>query len=92
MVIFIGTHPGFFSNQQLGTISERNLMLFILHGRSRQCCISFVIFHTLNGLRIILLDLWHNSQIPAKLPGWCGFVHPSGMVLYFMVANALAGE
>jgi succinate dehydrogenase / fumarate reductase cytochrome b subunit len=95
MVIFIGTHIlASFSNQQLGNDLGAQLNVIYTSWPFQAVLYFFVIFHTLNGLRIILLDLWPQFlkyQREATWVVWILFIPLYGMVLYFMVANALAG-
>jgi len=95
MVIFIGTHIlASFSNQQLGNDLGAQLNLIYTSTRFQAVLYFFVLFHTINGLRIILLDLWPQFlkyQREATWVQWALFIPLYGMVLYFMIVNSLAG-
>ena len=55
----------------------------------------FVIFHVLNGLRIIFLDFWPQFlkyQREATWVQWAILIPLYGMVLFFMFTGALAGS
>jgi succinate dehydrogenase / fumarate reductase cytochrome b subunit len=53
----------------------------------------FVIFHAINGLRIILMDLWPKLleyQREAIWLEWLIFVPVYGLILYIMIRNSLS--
>lgn len=54
----------------------------------------FVIFHALNGLRIILSDFWPKLlefQLEMIWIEWAIFIPVYGLALFVMIQNALAG-
>ena len=96
MVIFVGTHIlSSFSMQQLGsdlgtqlnTIYESWIFQIFLY--------FFVIFHALNGLRIIILDLWPKSlkyQREATWLQWIVLIPLYGMTVFIMIQRGLSGS
>ncbi len=55
----------------------------------------FVIFHALNGLRIIILDTWPQAleyQREATWLQWLVFIPLYGMTLFIMILRAVRGE
>lgn len=95
MVIFVGMHiVASFSNQQLGYDFFTQLNIIYTSWPFQAVLYFFVIFHVLNGLRIICLDLWPKFlvyQREAIWLQWALFVPIYGMAIYFMISNALAG-
>ena len=95
MVIFVCVHAlASFSNQQLGNDFMLQLNIIYESWPFQAFLFFFIIFHVLNGLRIILLDLWPKfltHQREAIWLQWVIFIPLYGMVLYFMISNALVG-
>jgi succinate dehydrogenase / fumarate reductase, cytochrome b subunit len=95
MVIFVGMHiVASFSSQQLGSDFFTQVNIIYTSWPFQAVLYFFVLFHTLNGLRIIILDLWPKSlvyQREAIWLQWVLFIPLYGMVIFFMVTNALAG-
>jgi len=95
MVLFIGAHIlASFSNQQLGNDFLTQVNIIYTSWPFQAVLYFFVIFHALNGLRIIFLDLWPKFlvyQREAIWLQWVLFIPLYGMAVYFMVSNALAG-
>ena len=94
MVIFVGMHIlASFSNQQLGSDLGVQINLIYTSWPFQAVLYFFVIFHVLNGLRIILLDLWPQFlkyQRETTWVQWAVLVPLYGMALYFMIVSALA--
>ena len=95
IVLFVGTHviAGFFM-QQIGsnwatavnTVYESMYFQFVV--------IFIVLFHAINGLRIIILDLWPKMleyQREATWLEWLIFVPLYGMTVAIMILNKLRG-
>lgn len=93
MIVFIGLHVlASFAYQQTGSnlgrlvddIYENNwFQIFIFF---------FVIFHTLNGLRIIILDTWPKLlqyQREITWLQWLIFLPVYGLALYFLIQRGL---
>ncbi len=95
MVIFIGSHVlASFSNQQLGNALGKKFNNFYESTAFQAVLYFFVLFHTINGLRVILLDLWPKFlkyQREATWVQWALFIPLYGMILYFMITKSLAG-
>jgi succinate dehydrogenase / fumarate reductase, cytochrome b subunit len=95
MVVFVGGHIlASFGSQQLGNDLAVQFNLIYTHWIFQAVLYFFVIFHTLNGLRIILLDFWPQFlkyQREATWVQWALIIPIYGMAIYFMVTNALAG-
>jgi len=95
MVIFVCVHAlASFSNQQLGNDFMLQLNIIYESWPFQAFLYFFIIFHVLNGLRIILLDLWPKFltyQREAIWLQWVIFIPLYGMILYFMISNALVG-
>jgi succinate dehydrogenase / fumarate reductase, cytochrome b subunit len=95
MVVFVGGHIlASFGSQQLGNDLAVQINLIYTNWIFQAVLYFFVIFHTLNGLRIILLDFWPQFlkyQREATWVQWALIIPIYGMAIYFMVTNALAG-
>jgi succinate dehydrogenase / fumarate reductase cytochrome b subunit len=95
IVLFVGTHViSSFFMQQIGsdwatainTVYESMYFQFVV--------IFVVLFHALNGLRIIVLDLWPKMleyQREATWLEWLVFVPLYGMTVVIMILNKLNG-
>jgi succinate dehydrogenase / fumarate reductase, cytochrome b subunit len=95
MVVFVGMHiVASFSNQQLGNDFLTEVNVIYTSWPFQAFLYFFIIFHILNGLRIILLDLWPKFlvyQREAIWLQWALFIPLYGMAVYFMVSSALTG-
>lgn len=95
MVIFVGMHIlASFSSQQLGSDLAVTLNLIYSNWVFQAVLYFFVLFHALNGMRIILLDFWPQFlkyQREATWLQWAVLLPLYGMVLFFMITSALAG-
>ena len=95
IVLFVGTHviASFFMQQfgsdwgtWINTVYESVYFQFVV--------IFVVLYHALNGLRIILLDLWPKMleyQREATWVQWLIFIPLYGMTVIFMIMNQLQG-
>ena len=95
MVVFVGLHvlASFFQHQlgsELGTV-----MNSIYESLYFQIFVYFVvIFHALNGLRIIILDIWPAAleyQREATWLQWLVFIPVYGLTIFLMVMRSLSG-
>jgi len=96
MVIFVGMHiASSFSMQQFGS-SVGTAINTIYEAWPFQAVLYFlVIFHALNGLRIILLDLWPQFlkyQKEATWLQWIVFIPVYGLTVFVMIMNGLSGK
>ena len=95
MVIFISIHviAGFFM-QQTGSDFAATINT-IYESIYFQVFIYFcVLYHSLNGLRIIVLDLWPQAleyQREATWLQWMIFIPLYGMTTFLMIRSALSG-
>ena len=96
MVVFIGLHvlAAFLTNQPYGT----HVGIFIdsiYENWIFQVFIFFcVLFHAINGLRIVILDLWPKlieHQREAIWLEWFVFVPIFGLAVYMIVQTGLGG-
>ncbi|MCC7130106.1 MAG: hypothetical protein IT297_06870 [Anaerolineae bacterium] len=95
IVLFVGLHViSSFFMQQLGsdfatainTVYESIYFQFVM--------IFIVLFHALNGLRVIILDLWPRLikyQREATWLQWLIFIPAYGMTVVVMILNQLQG-
>ena len=96
IVIFVGLHvlASFLSNQAWGT-SVGILINSIYEHWLFQIFIFFcVLFHAINGLRIVILDLWPKlieHQREAIWFEWLVFIPIYGLAVLIIVRSALAG-
>jgi succinate dehydrogenase / fumarate reductase cytochrome b subunit len=93
MIVFIGLHVlASFAYQQTGSSLGR-LVDDIFENNWFQIFIFFcVIFHTLNGLRIIILDTWPKLiqyQREITWLQWLIFLPIYGLALYFLIQRGL---
>jgi succinate dehydrogenase / fumarate reductase cytochrome b subunit len=96
MVVFVGLHvlAAFLTNQAFGT----HVGIFIdriYENWGFQIFIFFcVLFHAINGLRIVILDLWPKlieHQREAIWLEWFVFVPIFGLAVYMIVQSGLGG-
>ena len=95
IVLFVGTHViASFSMQQFGS-DWGTLINTVYESMYFQFVVIFaVLFHALNGLRIIILDLWPKMleyQREATWVQWLIFIPVYGMTVIFMIINQLQG-
>jgi succinate dehydrogenase / fumarate reductase cytochrome b subunit len=95
MVIFVGTHIlSSFSMQQFASDLGTTINTIYESWPFQAVLFFFVIFHALNGLRIILLDLspkFLKYQREATWLQWIVFIPIYGMTVFIMVMNGLSG-
>jgi succinate dehydrogenase cytochrome b subunit len=94
MVIFVGMHiVSSFSMQQFGSNLGTTINTIYESWPFQAGLYFFVIFHALNGLRIILLDLWPQFlkyQKEATWLQWIVFIPVYGLTVFIMVMNGLS--
>jgi len=95
MILFISTHVlASFFQHQLGSDLGTTINI-IYESIYFQVFIYFaVIFHTLNGLRIVLLDTWPallEYQREATWLQWLIFIPVYGLTIYLMISRAISG-
>ena len=95
MVIFVGMHIlSSFAMQQFASDLGTTLNTIYEFWPFQAVLFFFVIFHALNGLRIILLDLapkYLKYQREATWLQWIVFIPLYGMTVFVMIMNGLAG-
>ena len=96
IIAFVGTHviAGFFM-QQLGSNWATAVNIIYESMYFQFVVIFIVLFHAINGLRIIILDLWPRMleyQREATWLQWLIFVPVYGMTVAIMIINSLSGS
>jgi succinate dehydrogenase / fumarate reductase cytochrome b subunit len=96
IIAFVGTHviAGFFM-QQLGSGWATTVNIVYESMYFQFVVIFIVLFHAINGLRIIILDLWPRMleyQREATWLQWLIFVPVYGMTVAIMIINSLSGS
>lgn len=95
MVLFIGTHVlASFLNRELNSNLGVSINKVYEAWYVQAFLGFFIIFHVLNGLRIILLDIWPRYikyQREITWIEWMVFVPVYGLSLYVMIQHALGG-
>ncbi len=95
MILFIGTHvvASFFMQQVGGDVATA--INIVYESVYFQVFIYFVvIFHTLNGLRIIVLDTWPKMleyQREMTWLQWLIFIPIYGLTVFIMITKAIQG-
>ena len=96
MVIFVGMHiVSSFSMQQFGSDLGTTINTIYESWPFQAVLYFFVIFHALNGLRIILLDLWPKFlkyQKEATWLQWIVFIPVYGLTVFIMIMKGLSGK
>ena len=96
MLIFVGMHvASSFLMQQLGSDLGTALNTFYEAWQFQVILYFFVIFHALNGLRIILLDLrpqYLKFQRESTWLQWIIFIPLYGLTLFIMIMNGLSAK
>jgi len=96
MVLFVGLHvlASYMTNQAWGS----NIGIFIntiFENWIFQVFIFFfILFHVINGLRIVILDLWPKLiefQRQAIWLEWCVFLPIYGIALFVLIRSGLGG-
>lgn len=96
MVLFIGTHilSSFFM-QQTGSDLATSINIVYESVWFQVVFYFLVIFHALNGLRIILLDVWPKALEYQKEMTWLQwfiFIPLYGFIVFIMIQRALSGS
>ena len=96
IIAFVGTHviAGFFM-QQLGSGWATTVNIVYESMYFQFVVIFIVLFHAINGLRIIILDLWPRMleyQREATWLQWLIFLPVYGMTVAIMILNSLSGS
>jgi succinate dehydrogenase / fumarate reductase cytochrome b subunit len=96
MVIFVGMHIlSSFAMQQFASDLGTTLNTIYESWPFQAVLFFFVIFHALNGLRIILLDLspgFLKYQREATWVQWIVFIPLYGLTLFIMIVNGFSGS
>ena len=95
IIVFVGLHVfASFIQHQLGS-DVGTWINIIYESLYFQIFIYFVvIFHTLNGLRIVILDVWPKAleyQREAIWLQWLVFVPIYGLTIFLMIQRTLSG-
>jgi succinate dehydrogenase / fumarate reductase cytochrome b subunit len=95
ILIFVSLHViSSFSMQQFGSDLGTSLNIIYEDWRFQIFIYFCVLFHALNGLRIILLDIWPQFlkyQREAIWLQWLIFIPVYGLTIFIMIQHALAG-
>ena len=96
IVVFVGLHVlASFLMQQFGSDFGTSLNI-VYESVYFQIFIYFmVIWHALNGLRIIILDVWPRAlkyQREATWLQWIAFIAIYGLTVAIMIMNLISGE
>jgi succinate dehydrogenase / fumarate reductase, cytochrome b subunit len=96
MLLFVGTHiASSFAMQQFGSDLGTALNTIYESWPFQAILYFFVIFHALNGLRIILLDLWPQFlkyQREASWAVWIVFIPVYGLSVFIMITTGILGS
>lgn len=96
IVIFVALHilAGFISNQAWGTSVGIFINSIYEHWLFQILIFFFALFHAVNGLRIVILDLWPNLieyQREAIWLEWFVFLPIYSISLYVIIRTGLGG-
>jgi succinate dehydrogenase / fumarate reductase cytochrome b subunit len=95
ILIFVGLHViASFAMQQFGSDLGTSLNIVYEDWRFQIFVYFCVLFHSLNGLRVILLDIWPNFlkfQREAIWVQWLIFIPVYVLVVFVMIQRSLAG-
>jgi succinate dehydrogenase / fumarate reductase cytochrome b subunit len=95
MVVFVGTHiASSFFMQQTASDLATNLNIIYESVFFQVPLYFLVIFHALNGLRIITLDTWPKMleyQREMTWLQWVIFIPVYGLAVFLMIQNAASG-
>ena len=96
IILFVGAHVFFsFGTQQIADADwATNLNILYMSVPVQILVAFFVIFHSINGLRIALQDLWPKSLIyqrEALWLEWIVIIPIFGLATYILITNSLAG-
>jgi succinate dehydrogenase / fumarate reductase, cytochrome b subunit len=93
---FVGTHViASFFMQQLGSDWATAINTVYESIYFQVIMVFIVLFHALNGLRIIILDIWPKAleyQREATWIEWLIFIPVYGMTVVIMILNKLSGS
>ena len=96
IVLFVGLHViASFFMQQFGSDWATTINIIYESVYFQIVVIFIVLFHAINGLRIIILDLWPKAlefQREATWLQWLIFIPAYGMTVMIMILNRLSGE
>jgi succinate dehydrogenase / fumarate reductase, cytochrome b subunit len=95
ILIFVGLHViASFTMQQFGSDLGTSLNIVYEDWRFQIFIYFCVLFHALNGLRVILLDIWPKFlkyQREAIWLQWLIFIPVYSLTVFIMIQRALAG-
>jgi succinate dehydrogenase / fumarate reductase cytochrome b subunit len=96
IVFFVGLHViAAFGTQQLGSGWSTTVNIIYESWFFQIFVYFFVIFHTLNGFRIVLLDIWPRFlkfQREATWLQWLIFISLYGLAVYTIIQRMISGE
>ena len=96
IVIFVSLHMlATFMDYQLGSDFGRTINIIYESIYFQVIVAFFVLFHAINGLRIIILDTWPKLlefQREATWLQWLIFIPLYGMSVFLMILRAISGE
>jgi succinate dehydrogenase / fumarate reductase cytochrome b subunit len=96
MVLFVGLHilASAMTNQLWGSNVGISINTVFENWLFQIFIFFFVLFHVINGLRIVILDLWPKLiefQRQAIWLEWCAFLPIYGVVLFILIRSGLSG-
>jgi succinate dehydrogenase / fumarate reductase cytochrome b subunit len=95
ILVVVGVHVlSSFFMQQTGSNAATLINTIYEHWAFQVVVAFFVLFHSLNGLRISILDIWPkllNYQREALWLQWFIFVPVYGLIVFVLVQHGLAG-
>ena len=96
IVLFVGLHvlAGFLANQSWGATTGLFINSIYEHWLFQLVIFFFVLFHAINGLRIVILDLWPKLieyQREAIWIEWFIFLPIYAIVLFIIIRSGLGG-
>jgi succinate dehydrogenase / fumarate reductase cytochrome b subunit len=96
IVIFVSLHVlATFLDYELGSGLGRTINIIYESIYFQVFAVFFVLFHVLNGLRIIILDTWPAALEYQREATWLQmlvFIPLYGMSVFLMIMHALGGE
>ena len=96
MVLFVGLHViASFFTQQVGSSWAITINIIYESVYFQLFIVSSVLFHGLNGIRIIILDLWPKLlqyQKEAIWMQWLIFIPVYGLTIFIMLQRLITGE
>jgi succinate dehydrogenase / fumarate reductase, cytochrome b subunit len=96
IILFAGIHVlASFFLQQAGSSWATTINTIYESWAFQIVIMFFVIFHALNGLRIVILDLWpglQNYQREALWLEWLVIAPVYGLTIFFLVQRAFSGS